>query len=472
MSAVKTALGRLARSEQGLSVPVALIMIVVGLGLASAAIMASIAAQNGSTRDQRSKDALAAADAGAQLAIYRQDKIVTTDLAKCVVPLVGGALGASSLVGSDGWCPQVESTTADGLPTGTSFKYRVQPWTVVWTTQTGVKRQLQIVVVGTSDGISRRIDVTASARTGQGIYGGKGAIGQDRVTIGGSSDVGTTTAVTNVGTGGDIFLEGSANLCGDAFYGTGHSLQVSGSATQCPGHSSFENQLSLPAVDPLDAWNSNSNSRICVEDSATPPSACNSNGDDKVSWDPLTRTLDLSGKATLNLGGSLPYSLCSLQMSGSSKIFVANTAGVTIMFASPEQCQMTGDPVTQLQMTGNPRLSTTSQDPGALKLLFVGSKSIPTAISMTGNPATHSADDNTFTLYAPLSDVTLQGSATYLGAVAGKTLTVDGGATLIQRDSATNSDIPVVTSYLRERYVECAGGTMPMGTGAHPNDSC
>jgi hypothetical protein len=41
-----------ARSEAGFSVPVTLIMIIVGLGLASAAIMASIAAQGGSVRDQ------------------------------------------------------------------------------------------------------------------------------------------------------------------------------------------------------------------------------------------------------------------------------------------------------------------------------------------------------------------------------------------------------------------------------------
>lgn len=76
---------RLMRSDPGFSVPVALIMVIVGLGLASAAIMASISAQTGSSRDQQSKNALAAADAGAQLALYRQDKIATTDTAKCVV---------------------------------------------------------------------------------------------------------------------------------------------------------------------------------------------------------------------------------------------------------------------------------------------------------------------------------------------------------------------------------------------------
>lgn len=457
--------------------PVALIMVIVGLGLASAAIMASISAQTGSSRDQQSKNALAAADAGAQLALYRQDKIATTDTMKCVVQQAGALV--AGLVASDGWCPQVNSTTTDGLPTGTSFSYRVQPWTVTGTTQTGVKRQLQIIVQGTSGDMSRRIAVTASARTGQGIFAGKGAIGQDRVTIGGSSDVGTTTAITNVGTGGDVYLGSSASLCGDAYHGVGHTLNVSGSASQCPGYSNYETTLSLPDVDPGTSWDTNSNSRICVLDTATPPSQCSNTGENKqVSWNPTTRALSLSGGATLSLGGTLPYSLCSLYMDGSSKIFVANTAGVTIFFDSPERCRAVGNPAAmetpamQLEMQGNPRLSSTSQDPAALKLLFVGSKTIPTSISMTGNPAANSADDDTFTMYAPNSDITLQGSATYAGAVAGKTLTVEGSSTLLQRDSATNSDIPVVTSFVRDRYVECGGGALPSGAGTQPNDNC
>jgi hypothetical protein len=478
MPGARPRLRALARSEAGFSVPVTLIMIIVGLGLASAAIMASIAAQSGSVRDQRSKDAIAAADAASQLALYRQDKIVTTDLAKCVVPQAG-ALVASGTLGSDGWCPAVQSTTAEGLPAGTSFTYRVQPWTVVGTTQTGVKRQLQVVAVGTSGGVSRRIDVTASAKTGQGIFAGNGAIGQDQVNISGSANVGATGSPTHVGTNGDVVLSGSGTLCGNAYHGVGHSLITSGSAHQCTGYGSFDDTVNLPAVDPGDSWTNNSDSRICVQDTATPVSQCsNTGGNKQVSWNPNTRALTLGGNATLSLGGTLPYSICSLDMQGGSKIFVSNTAGVTIYFGSPEQCRAIGNPAAQsnpanqLNMIGNTRLTTTSQDPAALKLLFVGSDSIGTSVTMRGNPSAQSSDPNTFTIYGPKTDVILDGSATYVGAVAGKTLTVEGSANLLQRDSATNSNIPVVTSFARERYVECTGGALPGGAGAHPNDSC
>lgn len=475
----RNGLRAIARSEQGFSVPVTLMMIVVGMGLASAAIMASISAQSGSVRDQQSKDSLAAADAAAQLAVYRQDKIVTTDLAKCVVPQAG-ALVASGTLGTDGWCPEVDSTTADGLPAGTSFKYRVQPWTVVGTTQTGVKRQLQIVAVGTSGGVSRRIDVTASAKTGQGIFAGNGAIGQDQVNIDDSANVGAAGNTTNVGTGGDVVMSGSGDLCGNAYHGVGHSLQTSGSAGQCPGYGSYDTQVNLPAVDPGDSWTNNSDSRICTLDPGPPGNQCSTTGDTSkaVSWDPNTRALALKGNGTLSLGGSAPYSLCSLDLSSGSKLIVSNTAGVTIYFASPEQCRSIGNqmalqnPALQLDMQGNPRLTSTSQDPGTLKMLFVGSSTIPSAIDMQGNPSANSSDPNTFTIYAPYTDVTLGGSATYTGAVAGKTLTVEGSATLLQRDSATNGDIPVVTSFTRERYVECTGGNFPAGAGALPNGSC
>jgi hypothetical protein len=299
------------------------------------------------------------------------------------------------------------------------------------------------------------------------------------VNINGSAAVGTTGNTTNVGTGGDVILSDSAELCGNAYHGVGHSLQTSGSAGQCPGYGSYDDNVNLAAVDPGDSWTNNSDSRICVEDTATPVSQCsNTGGNKQVSWDPNTRALTLSGNATLSLGGTLPYSLCSLDMQGESKIFVSNTAGVTIYFGSPEQCRAIGnlaaqsDPANQLNMSGNTRLSSTSQDPAALKLLFVGSDTIGTSVTMRGNPSAQSSDPNTFTIYGPKTDVTLDGSATYVGAVAGKTLTVEGSATLLQRDSATNGDIPVVTSFTRERYVECTGGTLPAGAGALPNDSC
>ena len=73
---------------------------------------------------------------------------------------------------------------------------------------------------------------------------------------------------------------------------------------------------------------------------------------------------------------------------------------------------------------------------------------------MQGNA--HSTDE--FTLYGPRTDVTLQGNPTYIGAVAGKTLTVAGSALLLADSRSLGSDIKTALTFTRERYVECTGG--------------
>ncbi len=473
MPRIWSALRRLARSERGFSVPMTLMVVVAGLGLGSAAVIASINAQRGTTRDQASKDALAAADAGAQVALYRQNKVATTDTLRCVVPNpVTGAL-AASLPLSDGWCQTIQSSSADGLPAGTSFRYRVQPWLSVGDATSGFKRELQVVAVGTSNGISRRIDVVASAHSGTGVFAGTGAIGVDGVTLDGSAKIGTTTQNTHVATNGSIEVKSSAELCGNAYYGVGGTFTDTSSKPQCPGFTSSTNELNVPPVDPGDSWTNNSNSHICVEDIGT-PTCSNTGGNAKVSWNPTTRALSLQGtNATLTLGGQLPYSFCTLEMGGGSKLLVAAGSAVTIYFDSPDsnRCNLSGDPVTQISMQGNPSIRTTSTNPGDLKILVVGSSTKATSISMGGNPSADSGNANTFTLYAPLSNVSISGSATYVGAVAAKTLNVTS-ATLIQDARATGAAISVVLNYARDRYVECTGGTMPTATGTHPNDSC
>ncbi len=162
---MRAALGRFWRSERGFAVPTVLMIIVAGLGLGGATVVASIHAQSGSIRDQDSKDALAAADAGVQVALYRQNKIATTSVQPCVVLGGGGDLQPGSAA-ADGWCPAWTGTVGSR-----SYTYRVKPWTIVGTTQTGIKRQLSVVSVGSADNVNRRVDVVASAKDGSGVFG-------------------------------------------------------------------------------------------------------------------------------------------------------------------------------------------------------------------------------------------------------------------------------------------------------------
>jgi hypothetical protein len=152
-------------------------------------------------------------------------------------------------------------------------------------------------------------------------------------------------------------------------------------------------------------------------------------------------------------------------MSGNSQLIVALGATVSIYFDSPasDRCNLSGS---QISVAGNSFIHTTSGSGGSLRLLVVGSDSIPTSVSMSGN-----ASLNQFTLYAPRSAVTLSGNGTgthYVGAFAGSTLTLDGNAQIDGDASAMDQQIPVDLTYQRERYVECTGGAM----ATPPDSSC
>jgi hypothetical protein len=98
----------------------------------------------------------------------------------------------------------------------------------------------------------------------------------------------------------------------------------------------------------------------------------------------------------------------------------------------------------------------------------MGSESLSTNVTMSGN----GAEGGEFVLYAPLSNVTLTGTATsgnttFVGAVAGKTLTLNGRARINKDANAPSPDIPTVFIYGRQRYVECTGAT-----GSTPDANC
>lgn len=416
-----------------MAVPVVLTVIILGLGLGSAAIMSSIGVQSGSSRDSDSKSALAAADAGMDVAIYRQNTTRTSATQPCVINS-GGTL-APGAAAADGWCPEFTGTVGDS-----SYSYRVSPWASTGTPATGgVRRNMEVVAIGAHDGVSRRLNVGAIARDGAGIFGGFGAVGVDRITISGSAEIGNAANETGVATNGDIYNDGT--LCGDAQVGVGREFFNDGD--WCEGYSEGEGMLTLPPVDASNVWTSNSNGRFFGQDAKS----------GSVSWDATSRTLNMGGNSTLTLGG-INYSLCKLEMAGGSNLIVAQGASVNIFFHSPEQCGLTGDPVNQLSMTGNPHLGPTSLNPGDMRLLFVGSDTIATSATLDGNPSAGGSD---FTLYAPRTDVTLQGDPTYRGAVVGKTLSVIGNAKLLGHPGSLNSNIPVVIRYDRDRYVECTG---------------
>jgi hypothetical protein len=103
MRRLRRILIELARSERGLALPLALMVTVVGMGLAAVPIVASVNSQGGNQHNQGGNEALAAAEAGAEIALQRQgDLHLKEKLAQLCVSEPASVTGSQGP--SPGWC--------------------------------------------------------------------------------------------------------------------------------------------------------------------------------------------------------------------------------------------------------------------------------------------------------------------------------------------------------------------------------
>jgi hypothetical protein len=118
-------------SEGGLALPLALMVTVVGMGLAAVPIVASVNSQGGNQHNEGSNEALAAAEAGAEIALQAQG---TLHIEKVGKQLCRSEPTLKSKVEEerDAWCPTEPVNLEDGrvLPGETglaTYTYRVLP---------------------------------------------------------------------------------------------------------------------------------------------------------------------------------------------------------------------------------------------------------------------------------------------------------------------------------------------------------
>jgi hypothetical protein len=315
------------------------------------------------------------------------------------------------LVESAGGTLVASSPQADGwcaTQSGTvgdgSYRYRVLPDAG---SDNPSERAIAIVSEGTLNGETRRIQVGAAASTGQPAFAGGSVIGLDSLNFSGNAAVQGTMR-----TNGNVTVSGSATCNGDATVGGG----IVPSPDVCNGEVQ-QGTTTLGPVDLGNVWNTNDNARL-------------TDGRDVVQsnrtvWNASTRTLSLRNKDAVTLGGT-NYAICKLDMTGG-------------------------------------RIATTSGNPDDLALLVVGSPTVATTVNMRGNGAV-----NQLLLYAPRSNATLNGTADFAGAFAGKTLTFNGTGNIGGVNSSLTFTTPVEFLFKQTRFVECVG---PM-TVSSPGQGC
>jgi hypothetical protein len=444
----------LARSERGMALPTALFATIASLGFATTAVVASVDTQRGTARDSDSKSAIAAADAGAGVAMMRLNRYSSqlSTSYSCLSVNGSGQLQVSGYE-ADGWCPEIRGTVG-----GSTYAYRVSPFVDGAT--------MSVVATGSDGVVGRRIATTFRTTTVGSALGAEGLIGQDSITMSGNADI-----QVGVGTNGDLVTSGNAEICNHIRHGVGKGWINSGNATQCDGYSRTEGNVTLPPVSsfmPSDIATNNFNYRLAYCTRTDPPPGCQSdtlsggNWSSNSPWDADTRTLSLSGNKDLTLGGG-DYWMCRVSLSGNSTLYMAEDAHVRIFFDTPENCGTTN----QISLSGNNTIEAAGYQPeiGQFDLpgfYLLGSPTLASSVNLSGNNST-----NEFIVYGPNTTINISGNATYKGVIAGKAISISGNGHITQDDGFEPPQIGGATLYQRQSYVECTGAS-----ASPPNAGC
>jgi hypothetical protein len=487
---ISSRLRLLARGERGMALPVALFATVASVALAGAAVMSSVDVQQGSHRDNSSKSAIGAADAGANVAMMR--------LARDSNELADSPCLEGATPGANGWCPPVSGEVGDA-----AYSYQIS--------EAGLgcgEFDLCVVATGTASGATRRVEISfngAPSEPGSGKTkeeeekekeegasggggGGEGLIGKEGIELEGNADI-----RVGVGTDGNVVSTGNSSVCGNIRHGIGKGWVKGPNATQCSGYKVTEGNSELPPVSsfiPADIATNNSNKRITTCSKGLPVECQSDTYNGKWTstspFKPSTRQISIAGNTTLTLGGG-DYWICSLTMSGNSELIMADGAGVRVFFDTPENCGVT----TQISLTGNNRIAATGYQPGEKQFdmpgfFLLGSTTTATTVNLAGNQST----TDELVVYGPNTKINVSGNATYKGVIAGKTVKVSGNGKLEQdagfelpaglnpweltgskgvEGEKEEGEPGGPTGFTAQYYVECSGVA---SAGQAPNANC
>ena len=205
-------------------------MVVVMGALLVISLMAGTLAANATqtsdsaVKDSNSKRALAAAEAGLNVATERFVPHRTTLAANACLVMVSNVLTPTAMPAGTAECPPVADVNE--LDAGADYEYvmsmagaacRFAPGG----TSTTTAADRCITSTGIVNGVRRRVQARLSTRTGAPFFDMAGLVGLDSITMTNSNDVNTS-----VGSNGVISVGNSVRVNGDAVYGPGGSVQI------------------------------------------------------------------------------------------------------------------------------------------------------------------------------------------------------------------------------------------------------
>ncbi|HMI81484.1 MAG TPA: hypothetical protein VK480_06820 [Solirubrobacterales bacterium] len=420
----------LRRNERGIAVPTALMALIASFALGSVAVMSTVDVQRGTHRDHDSKEAIAAADAGANIALLRLNRFLPS--LSTTTPCVGS--NGESQIPSGGWCPSTETEQVGDA----TYSYRVSAYS-----ETGT---IDVVAVGSSGTVSRRVNVSLQALSGKNVFANERLIGQDQIEF-----VGNPRIDTDIGTNGDVVGSGTPTLCGNSRHGVGRT----GPTPSC-GKEKTEGNQNLPPISvPSNIETANDNCRLaqtCSGEKAGQVDPYSKKLTSNNPWVSSDRIIDIASNAQLSMGGAI-YWVCQVNVHG--RLYMPAGSHIQIFVDTPENCGMSpGD--TQVYVGGSGTIESDAYNPDQ------GLYDIPSiyvlgegAVKLAGTPKVPSE----VMIYAPNSEIEVSGNTEWHGMLAGRELKVNGNVHIESDPNLKLPDITFSSIFERTRFVECTGAT-------------
>jgi type II secretory pathway pseudopilin PulG len=444
---MRTWLGTIRRTltrESGIALPAAMIVLLILAGLTAAAVSASVSTSSSTKRDDNRKAALEAAEAGLKAATYRLtmiDPAINVEKPFEKPSCVGHSSTEEKKTSSTEYC----ESNREPLGNGAEFKFWTTPVlsstgkcvgaVVTNSTATLGLAQRCVIADGTVGNVTRRLAARVATFIATPLFPVHGMTGLEKVILKGTDNVisalGTNKEISGVGTdtgSGEIVMGPSGK------YSLPSGFTVTGTKVE-------PSPIILSPVSPKNSATVNENGRI-------------TSGADihtgNVKYEASTRTLELKGNATLELGGAGTgiYNFCSFSADANSELIVAPGAKVEIIIDSPED-PGSGCPAGSGTFTFSGGLKNASNDPTALKIFVYGAGTDTYAGKVSAAA----------TIFAPKATLVMQGNSTLTGGVAANVVEVGGKVNFTWDPREEQQEAEVVIQYYRTAWEECVAST-------------
>lgn len=442
----------LCRNESGYALVATAGVLVVLIVLGGVVLRGAVHASGSTHRDVASKRALAAAEAGLQVARYRLNMTVP-HRSKC---LAATAVAPGTAPAAAGGCPPATGN-ADG---GATYAYYVTPELApgsacaggtVPAAATGVVWRC-VTSIGTAAGETRRIQAQVRAIVGVPLFGDGGIVGEEEVAI---NQNGFGNIVGDVGSNGEIKLKSCRDSGSNVRWNPGPSATID---NECSGTFTNGPPRTEPwALEGIDGLIGNPNTALPAN-----------NDNDEVfpqpgfsySYDPGrgTRELKDTEDATLTLDGPNPRA-------GSDGVWTFNFC--TFRMTKKTSFVLTNGAVARFYIDASTRAGSSCDGLGKLTLTNVSGINWDLATDTPGNPAAlqfmvvddaevHVSNKSGFAaaLYAPRAEVEFTNKTKWNGAISGRAVSVTNGLDFNAGDVSAITT-PKKAHYERQRWAEC-----------------